>query len=865
MHEDPYVTSTSQHPLNLEVLAADVIGPFRTPAPDGTSHYLVVQDVGSHYGWVMPLKRRGDATSHLIDLIKMLNNHFSHKVKHLQIDNAPEFTSHRAVERYNRTLQEKARTLLISAALPPSFWSEALQTSVYLENRLTTRSIPEAITPYQKLYNTTPTYDHLRTFGCRVICHDPTQQDKQHPRSIDGIFVGYDPSPFESIRGWRIWDKIRRRIFYSRNVTFLEQDMKNGQNKEDNSQKTPDGISIQLVVPPSIPLLPKLPLGQPDKASEPDMTPEPQHTYFDLFGIQDEYSPEVLSPSIPTQRQPVQPPSRVPLTPTVATTRERRQIRPPHHDSAEGYPALLGELPTPKTYKQAMKAPDANDWINAMAEEVAALKANNTWDLVEYPNHKHVLPGKWVYVTKHNEDGSIARYKARWVVQGNFQIDGMDYDETFAPTSHLPTLRVLVSLIAHNKWYASTLDISTAFLNGKLEEEIYVRQPTGFELGSHQVCRLQKSLYGLKQAPRVWFKHLSSWLQEHGFTSSPAEPCLYTGLSTTTSDRIYVMIHVDDFLLTSSSKQAVKEFENTLEQTFKMKKGGPLSWYLNMQFLQLDPTTIGLSQSLYVKDILDTFSMADCNPTKTPMVTGWDVVTDAPLCNKSQYQQAMGMLLYLARCTRPDIMTSVSILCKYSSNPTTYHWKGVLHLLKYLKGSQNYILELGGTELSGYADSDWATNKEDRKSRSGMIIKMGRGCVSWSSKKQSTIALSSSEAEYYALGDTIKEILWLQNLLEGIQYTVPLPTIIYEDNRGAQLMAENPLVTPRAKHIDVKYHFIRHHVENGRIKLFSIPTVDQIADGLTKPLDGIAFQRCRDALCVTTREGVAISGSVVNA
>ncbi|TPX49944.1 DNA-directed DNA polymerase [Synchytrium endobioticum] len=514
--------------------------------------------------------------------------------------------------------------------------------------------------------------------------------------------------------------------------------------------------------------------------------------------------------------------------PTLASTRERRNIRPP---TRYGHIAVLASPPPisiPKTYASAIQSDECTQWQNAMSEEVAALRANNTWELVQAPPGAHILPGKWVYVVKYDEKGDVDRFKARWVVQGNRQVDGVDYTETFAPTSHLPSLRILISLVAAYNWYASTLDISTAFLNGNLTEEIYVKQPNGFQTDPHFVCRLKKSLYGLRQAPRVWFEHLSAWMHDANFFSSPAEPCLYTGTASS-GTRVYILIHVDDFLITASTKEAVVEIESKLESSFKLKKGGALNWYLNFQFIRHD-NVILMSQHTYAMNILSEFNMDNCNSVPTPMVPGFDLPTTEPLCDQQKYQKAIGMLLYLARGTRPDIMTAVAILSKYTTKPSTYHWQGILHLLKYIKGTSQYVLQLGGTDFEVYADADWATDTTDRKSRSGFVVKMGQGVVSWASKKQTTVALSSSEAEYYALSEAVKETLWIQSLFHSLQLSFTIPTIIHEDNRGAQLIAENPMVTPRAKHIDLRYHFLRHHIHQNLIQLNPTPTSKMLAD-----------------------------------
>ncbi|TPX50451.1 DNA-directed DNA polymerase [Synchytrium endobioticum] len=610
MTEDPYPTSTSPRPAVLEHLTADVIGPFRTKSHDGSTNYLVVLDVGSHYGWVVPLRNR-DAAKPLMDLIRLLQNQHGAVIKYVQLDNAPEFTSHRmkefllergiirrktmvyshqqngAIERYNRTLQERAKTLMAACGLPATFWFDAFLTAVYLENRSTTRAIATKITPYEMLYGQPP--------------------------------------------GWKFWDIIARKVFYSRNVKFFENGKGDTRSLHPREARGLHGNTEYIFDIGSIgPSLTKF-----------DTTPD--FTEYPLFDVGSEED-DILHPPLPTNPRSI---LRVPpvmlFPPTLASTRSRRTNVQPPARFADAYTATPVEKTVilPQGYTAAISSPENVEWESAMAEEVSALEANDTWELVNIPKRAYVLPGKWVYALKYDEIGEIARFIARLVVLGNMQTDGIDYTETFAPTAHLPTLRVLVSLIAANNWYASTLDISTAFLNGELEEEIYVKQPTGFHDGTGRVCRLIKSLYGLRQAPRVWYQHQATWMTANEFTSSPADPCLYAGISKSGS-RVYILVHVDDFLITSSSEDAAHDVECQLEHSFSLKKGGgPLQWYLNINFSRIDDSTITMSQVPYVNDILATFDMHNCNQATSPMALGFDPSTEAPPCDKPRYQKAI--------------------------------------------------------------------------------------------------------------------------------------------------------------------------------------------------------------------------------
>ncbi|TPX29969.1 DNA-directed DNA polymerase, partial [Synchytrium microbalum] len=760
MSEDSYPASKSPKPSVLEVLAADVMGPFREASRDGSIYYLAVLDIGSHYGWIIPLKKRADATRRIADLIRLLETQYSdRKIKGLQTDNAPEFTGkamqeflrsrgiiHRhtmayshaqngAIERYNRTIQEHSKTMLDAANLDSRFWVDGMLTAVYLENRTTTSALKAHITPYEALNGKAPTYDNLRIFGCDAICHDPTQLDKQNPRAIDAVFIGYEPTPFESIRGWRFWDLDSQKVFYSRNVIFLEE--------SNDTMPTPtlaivagmDESGKSSVSPASSPLAAKNTDNQlstrsdfmeflDESASDTDKIPLPyrapslqlvlralarnpgQQRRVEVRTPSPEY--EDVNSNHDGDRDDASPEPDPAPAPGFNEDEEENQPRRSRRENAGKIKpccivnaATLKDAPSnhtnsiivPHSYKAAIKSDEATSWINAMSEEVSALVANDTWELVEAPRSARILPGKWVYTPKPDEYGIVTRYKARWVVQGNRQIDGVDFTETFAPTSHLPTLRILISLIAAHGWHSSTLDITTAFLNGEISEEVYVRQPTGFDDGTERVCRLHKSLYGLRQAPRVWFQLLSSWMLEHGLLPSNGDPCLYVGKSSHGQD-IYVLVHVDDFLIASSSAEAIAELESSLESSFRLKKGGDLK------------NKIYMSQVKYVDDIIGAFGMTDCKAQPTPLAPGYDTPQpDSP----------------------PYLMTAVSILAKYSSNPTQYHWAGIIHVLSYVKGTREYRLSLGGADLLVYSDADWAKDVKDRISRSGVVTLIGTG------------------------------------------------------------------------------------------------------------------------------------------
>ena len=394
------------------------------------------------------------------------------------------------------------------------------------------------------------------------------------------------------------------------------------------------------------------------------------------------------------------------------------------------------------------------------------------------------------------------------------------------------------------------MDVKSAFLNGPLSEEVYVAQPPGFEDPSrpHFVYKLHKALYGLKQAPRAWYEHLREFLVNMGFSVGKVDTTLFTKLI---NDELFVcQVYVDDIIFGSTNPKSSQAFGRMMADKFEMSMMGELKFFLGLQIKQLKSGTF-ISQAKYLKDTLKKFKMDDARPIKTPMQTKDHLDLDASgkEVDIKVYRSMIGSLLYLC-ASRPDIMLSVGVCARFQSSPRESHLIAVKRILRYLVHTPTIGLWFpkGATfNLIGYADSDYAGCKVDRKSTSGTCQMLGRSLVAWSSKKQNSISLSTAEAEYISAGSCCAQLLWMRQTLKD--YGLSLNHIpLLCDNESAIKIANNPVQHSRTKHIDIRHHFLRDHVCKGDIDLKHVRTDDQLADIFTKPLEEKRFCELRNEL-----------------
>jgi hypothetical protein len=530
----------------------------------------------------------------------------------------------------------------------------------------------------------------------------------------------------------------------------------------------------------------------------------------------------------------------------------RRSVRQ-HRQPGEWWKAPSSEqanLATsePQTYQQAVTSPEREQWLEAINAEMKALADNQTWELVERPTDRKLVSCKWVFKVKHNADGSVERYKARLVARGFTQTEGVDYTETYAPVVKMTSIRVLLSIVAIHDLELHQMDVKTAFLNGVLEEDIYMQQPEGFiETGKEQlVCKLKRTLYGLKQSPRVWYQTIDKFFAETGFKRVEGDYGLYVIWNEDV--KCIIALYVDDLLLACNSVLYMDKLKLALHNEYEMKDLGEAKFVLGIKIERDRPRrVIYLHQQQYIENVLERFNMNECKPVTTPMEVSVRLTKSlAPVTDKEKqemsavpYQSAVGSLMYAMTCTRPDIAFAVSTVSRFCSNYNTAHWTAVKRIMRYLKGTAHYRLQLGGGAavlLSGYCDADWAGDLDERKSTTGYAFYIGVGLVSWNSKRQTTVALSTAEAEYMSATQAVKEALWLKQLLTEIGFTQSHPILIHSDNQGCIALTKNPAYHSRTKHIDIRHHFIRDSVEVGDIELQYCATDDMVADVLTKAL-----------------------------
>lgn len=492
----------------------------------------------------------------------------------------------------------------------------------------------------------------------------------------------------------------------------------------------------------------------------------------------------------------------------------------------------------PQSHKEAMRSPDAGKWREAEKSEFESLMENKTWVLVPRPKGRHVVSNRWVYDIKH--DG---RYKARLVAKGFTQVWGEDYHETFSPVARFESIRYLLAHAALEDWDIESMDVKTAFLNGDLDEEIYMEQPEGWVIPGKEdhVCLLKKAIYGLKQASRQWNAKIHQSLLDLGFTRTYSDAGIYVYRRQGGDHVTIVVLYVDDLLLMGNQSSHIKHVKKALSKQYKMTDLGSVQRFLGLRITRDRSTRmIDIDQEEYIQSVLERFQMADCKPSRTPLPAGAVLASaDEPASDqfRQRYQSLIGSLLYAMLGTRPDISFAVTRLSKFNANPSEAHMSYAKYVLRYLQGTKAYRLRYKGASNDGlisYSDSDWAEDRDDRHSTSGFVFLMAGGAISWASRRQPTISLSSTEAEYKAASDTCRQLIWLRTFGDELGDDLTRPTPMCLDNQGSIFLSVNPVVDRRTKHIEIRYHFIREQVESGSVEIFYVATADQLADSLTK-------------------------------
>lgn len=836
----------------LDVIVSDVCGPIQESSLGGNRYLITFTDVHSGHVTTKFLASKGGATRAAIEHCEWIKTQLGREPKVFRTDRGKEYLNNElqsylrskgiraeytvgyapeqngVAERMNRTLIEAARTMMKAANLPFSLWAEAVHTAAFVFNRTTSGKTGK--TPHEVFFNEKARNEEFHEFGCEAYVMIPYEKRRKlDDKAEKMIFVGYD----DNAKGYRFIHPMtnqdeRIKVTVHREAHFLE----NESPKEAIEDANIDNESELVFDEDEVSDETIMNNQQPDGDDDNDVFEDAE----DNEEVQVEVAEPVAQPGV--QDNP--PPAR-------HSDRANFGRRPERYNDFVMYKTADDVHDyEPKTFDQAVSCDDSESWKKAMMEELESINNNDTWSLQNLPEGRKAVGSKWVFKIKPEGSDGEKRFKARLVAQGFSQKFGVDYDEVFAPVAKSATFRLLLSVAGTRNLKVKHYDIKTAFLNGKLEEEIYLKQPPGFTTGN-KVYRLKKSLYGLKQAARVWNEVLKRSLLKNNCEQSQEDQCLYIRKSV--NGTCYILVHVDDILVAGENEFEMEELMKSVGRDFELKDLGDVQQYLGIEVERTVYGDYAISQTKYIDKIIQTAGLQDAKASKFPMDTGYYKLEGDELNSNEKYRQLIGSLLYLSTNTRPDISAAVSILSQRVINPRTTDMNEVKRLIRYLKGTRNMKLHLSSKNtdesLVAYSDSDWAEDRVDRKSNSGFICYVLGGAVSWTCKKQDIVALSSTEAEYVALTETCKEVLWLKRLTNDFNILVPETTLIKTDSQSCVAMIYNQKSSGRTKHIDARYHFIRNQVEEKRVCLKYHPTETNVADLLTKPLGGTKIAALR--------------------
>ncbi|CAI7914016.1 unnamed protein product, partial [Closterium sp. NIES-53] len=510
----------------------------------------------------------------------------------------------------------------------------------------------------------------------------------------------------------------------------------------------------------------------------------------------------------------------------------------------EGDPDAL-DIPTPRSYAEAIEGPYSSQWQAAMDAEMASWKSTGTYVDAVPPPGANIVSGMWIFRMK-RPSGSPPVFKARYVARGFSQRQGVDYFQTFSPTLKMTTLRVLLHVAAHRDYELHSLDFNTAFLQGSLHEEIWLRRPLGFTgtFPPGTQWSLRRPVYGLRQAPREWHDTLRTTLAALGFAPSTADPSLF--LRTDTSlPPFYILVYVDDLVFATADTAGLAHVKSELQKRHTCTVLGELRSYLGLQITRdRARRTITLTQSHMVQQVLQRFGFTYSSPQATPLPTRHSLSalpSDESVESSGPYPELVGCLMYLMTCTRPDLAYPLSILARYVApgRHRPEHMAAAKRVLRYFCSTSGMGLVLGGRSpvvLTGHADASWADDLATQRSSQGYTFSLGSGSVLWRATRSSSVLGSSCEAEIYAGAMAAQELRWLTYLLTDLGEPPRSPPVLYEDNKAMLALCREQRLEHRTKHIALRYFLTRELQQRGQLRLAYVASEANNADVFTKAL-----------------------------
>lgn len=827
----PFTKEGSRSKELLQLIHTDICGPMEHESLAGSRYFILFIDDYSRMTFVYFIKHKNEALRCFAEFKAKVEKQTNKNILTLRSDNGCEYCNKEfdsylkkegithqksnpytpeqngLSERNNRTIVEKARCLLFDANMDKEFWAEATNTAVYLQNRTALPALNDR-TPFEIWTGHKPDISHLRIFGSSVMVHlAKEKRQKWDRKSEKHILVGYP----DDTKGYRIYNPRTKRVTTSRDVIVME------------DEKSPD-VNI--------------PISERGETSDSVGDTNDEDTSSEEQTLMEETSSNSDDTYIPSDYEDAHD------SPEKRVRSVRIRTKPEWYGMSNiCTPEEVFDDASGLSLEEALQGAEKNQWLLAVKEELQCFKDNNAWELVDMPtDNKTVVKCKWVLRKKLDNDNKV-RYRARLVAKGYMQKKNVDYSDTFSPVVRHSTLRLLFALSVKLNLDVTHLDVTTAFLNGDLDETIYMQPPECLldAQTNNKVLKLNRAIYGLKQSSRAWYKKVDDCLVNIGYKRSRLEPCLYT--KNIGDKKTIVTLYVDDFFVFSNDDVECNNLKKVLASKFKIKDLGQVKNCLGMT-VNIDKVNevVTLSQENYINQLLNRFNMAECNVADTPLEPKLNINLDNKDCQDLPYQQLIGGLMYLAVLTRPDIAFSVSFLSQFNNCYCNETWAYAKRILKYLKKTKHFGLKYsksGNSKLLGFVDSDWGNNILDRRSYTGLCFMLAGSVISWEAKKQKTVALSSTEAEYMGVAEACREAVYLINLYKeiiGEVYTICL----YNDNQGAiKLSSSCNNFNKRSKHIDIRYHFSRECVNNGVVELKYLETANMPADLLTKGLGNV--------------------------
>lgn len=791
----------------------------------GNKYYLICVDEKTSYIKVEFLKNRDDVFNKFIKIVNQIKLETGNNVLKIRSDRGSEFTSNKfrgyvdshgithqfacvgvsqqngLAERHVRNVNDHATSILVSSGLPKILWDEAVNCSVYVLNR--TMNYKNEV-PYNDWFNKKANVSNFIVFGSRgKALNDEIR--KFESKTIDVYMVGYQGDHI-----YRCYLPNKREVHLVSAVKFEE---------------IPKCRSVAYSIPDddmfSVQSTSGFTKVNGDNDDDDGNDDDDDGDDGDSNGVVD----------VSKRGRPLGSKNK-----TYEANPERLgSLRP------RNVIGIVAAGTEPLTYDDAVNSVESNKWLQAMNNEMNSLVENKTFTLVDPSNVNTIISSKWIYRIK-----SDGRYKARLVARGFEQKFNVDYFDTYSPVIAFDLVRWFFSIVATFDMEMLQFDFTTAFLNGYLKESIYMYQPDGYNDGSGKVWKLNRGLYGLKQAPRAWNECFHNAVIEFGFENSTLDNCLY--FRRIDGRLILIILYVDDGFIASTNKVDLMVVFSFLKTKFKVNIINDRN-FLGVEYERnRRQKLIYLNQSKYIQQKLDQFGLSDCKSTKTPIVPGSILETSTEIIENYPYRQAVGSLLYLAVKTRPDILFAVSYCSRFLEKPNATTIKIVKRIFRYLKGTINYKLKFGGSVLSflAYSDADLGGDLTNRKSTTGYVVWMN-GPIIWKSKQQRCVVDNTCESEFISAAQCCKDIKFIRNVCSIVKIKIDVPTL-FIDNQStiATIIAE--FVSPRLRHIDLKYHLIRQMVNDGELNIKWIDSSHQIADILTKSLSHKSFENCCEQL-----------------